>query len=49
MWEDLREFFLRLWLRPQEIAEERRVEKERTRFWEELHEGEQEAEDDAGP
>jgi hypothetical protein len=44
MWESLRQMLVRLWRRPQQSSEERRVLKERERFWAELHEGEREAE-----
>ncbi len=48
MWEDLRELLLRLLERSRGRAEERRVEEERARFWEQLREGEREAEARSG-
>jgi hypothetical protein len=44
MWESLRQMLARLWRRPQQSSEERRVAKARERFWAELREGEREAE-----
>ena len=44
MWEDLRELLRRLIEHSRGSAEERRVEEERARFWEQLREGEREAE-----
>ena len=44
MWENLRELLLRLLERSRRHSEERRVEEERARFWEQLREGEREAE-----
>ena len=48
MWEDLREFLLRFLERSRGRAKERRVEEERARFWEQVHEGEREAEAESG-
>jgi len=44
VWEDLRELLLRLWQRSRQSAEEQRVDRERSRFWAEVREGEREAE-----
>ena len=44
MWKTLREFWGRVWRRGQKISEERKVQKERARFWDEVREGEREAE-----
>ena len=43
MWEDLRELLLRFLERSRGRAEDRRVEQERTEFWEQVREGEREA------
>ena len=44
MWEDLREFLLRFLEPSRGRSEERRLKKERARFWDQLREGEREAE-----
>jgi hypothetical protein len=44
MWEELRQILANLWRRPQEGSEQRRVIKERERFWADVREGEREAE-----
>jgi hypothetical protein len=44
MWEDLRQMLARLWRRPQQSSDERRVIEARERFWAEVREGEREAE-----
>jgi hypothetical protein len=44
MWDRLREMLARLWQSPQKSSDERRLIKERERFWAEVHEGEREAE-----
>lgn len=48
MWEDLREFLLRLWRGARQSAKARRVDSERARFWAEVREGEREAEARSG-
>ena len=48
MWEVLREFLLRLWQGSRKRAESRRVDRERSRFWAEVREGEREAEARSG-
>ena len=49
MWEALPEFLLRLWRGSRQIAEARRLERERARFWAAVREGEREAEARSGP
>ena len=49
MWDDLRQLLLRLWRRSQKSAEERQVDRARTRFWAEVREGEREAEAMSAP
>jgi hypothetical protein len=49
MWDRVREMLARLWRRPQQGAEERRVIKARERFWAEVREGEHEAEVKSSP
>lgn len=44
MWDSLCQMLARLWRRPQQSSEERRVAKARERFWAEVREGEREAE-----
>jgi hypothetical protein len=44
MWDRLRQMLARLWRSPQKSSNERRVIKERERFWAEVREGEREAE-----
>jgi len=44
MWDNLCQMLARLWRRPQQSSEERRVAKARERFWAEVREGEREAE-----
>jgi hypothetical protein len=48
VWEDLREFLLRLWRGARQSAKARRVDSERARFWAEVREGEREAEARSG-
>ena len=43
MWDGLRQMLARLWRSPQQNANERRLRKERERFWAEVREGEREA------
>ena len=44
MWKRLRQALGRLWRRSKEGPDERRVAKERARFWAEMREGQREAE-----
>ena len=43
MWDILRQMLARLWRSSQQSSEERRLIKERERFWAEVREGEREA------
>jgi hypothetical protein len=49
MWKDLRDVLVRFWQWSQKSAAERRVAKERARFWAGVREGEREAEAQSRP
>jgi len=49
MWKDLRRLLTRLWRWSQKGPAERRVTRERARFWAEVREGEREAESSSRP